>query len=220
MNHHMRLNGCSLMALLSFSLAAFGCARETPTQIAPAESVRLTAYSEPAGLPAAGEDEPAAVTDEHNSDSAALPLSREELSADTPQQVALADGDSASGKPKDISFDDLKFEIEAGAKFKREMLTEEIADLDGQDVKIRGYILPTFKQENIKQFILLQNTTCKFGTRDAYVYHNIRVQLDDGKATSFTTRPVTVEGKLSIKPLEGRSSTVSIYTLDAREVSH
>ena len=47
---------------------------------------------------------------------------------------------------KDISFDTIKFDIEKGAPFKREMLTKDIAALEGQLVRIRGYMLPSFQQ--------------------------------------------------------------------------
>ena len=50
---------------------------------------------------------------------------------------------------KDISFDTIKFDIEKGAPFKRDMLTKEIVALEGQLVRIRGYMLPSFQQAGI-----------------------------------------------------------------------
>src|SRR5436190_7050420 len=55
----------------------------------------------------------------------------------------------------DLTFDDLKFDIEKGGKFERKMLTDKIEDFKGKKITIRGYILPAsiYQQEGIKQFI-------------------------------------------------------------------
>ena len=44
------------------------------------------------------------------------------------------------------------------------MLTEDIKELDGQVIKIRGYMWPSFKQKGITAFVLLLNTQCKYGS--------------------------------------------------------
>ncbi|HUP79311.1 MAG TPA: hypothetical protein VM260_12240, partial [Pirellula sp.] len=49
----------------------------------------------------------------------------------------------AARKRGEITFDDLKFDIEKGAKFKPEMITKELKELDKKIFKLRGFILPT-----------------------------------------------------------------------------
>lgn len=101
----------------------------------------------------------------------------------------------------DLTFDDLKFDIEKGAKFNREMLPQKIEDYKGKKLIIRGYILPTsvFQREGIKQFILVRDDKeCCFGPMAA-IYDCMRIELVGDAAASFTTRPITVEGEFDIK---------------------
>lgn len=108
-------------------------------------------------------------------------------------------------KPKadqgDISFDDLKFDIEVGGAYDPAMLTDEIRALDGKVVKLRGYILPStlFRETNIDEFVLVRdNQECCFGP-GAALYDCVVVNLINGVKTDFTTRPVTVTGTFHLK---------------------
>lgn len=101
----------------------------------------------------------------------------------------------------DLTFDDLKFDIEKGGKFERAMLPKKIEDLKGQKITIRGYILPTsvFQREGIKQFILVRDDKeCCFGPMAA-IYDCMRIDIVSDAVASFTTRPITVEGEFEIK---------------------
>lgn len=101
----------------------------------------------------------------------------------------------------EITFDDLKFDIEKDEPFEREKLTEMVERLHGKPVKLRGYILPTtlFKETNIEQFVLVRdNQECCFGP-GAALYDCVIVEMVPGKTTDFVTRPVTVEGKFKIQ---------------------
>lgn len=108
---------------------------------------------------------------------------------------------SAAARAKgEINFDDLKFEIEKDATFEKSMLNEEIKQLSGKKVKLRGYILPStlFKETNIDQFVLVRdNQECCFGP-GAALFDCVMVEMLPGKTTDFVTRPVTVEGKFRI----------------------
>lgn len=130
-----------------------------------------------------------------------------------------ASAQDSEGGTKDISFDDLKFDIEVGGEFKRSMLTEEIEGLMGKPIRIRGYIRPGFQQDGIKNFILVRdNQECCFGP-GAALYDCVTVQMTGGKTTSFTVRPVAVEGVLSVKELKGPDGNVwAIYRLKATSV--
>ena len=125
------------------------------------------------------------------------------------------------GDVLDIIFDDLQFEMEKGAEFQREMLSPQIEDLDGKRVVLRGFILAAsvFTQRGIKQFVLIRdNQECCFGP-GAYIYHNVQVDMEDGKTANFTIRPVTAEGVMSIRPWYAPDGKCySVYHLKASSV--
>lgn len=132
---------------------------------------------------------------------------------------AAAEQDLDPSKVRDITFDDIKFEIEKGERFRRKMLTQEIEQLHGRPVKIRGYILPSFKQKGITQFVLVRdNMECCFGP-GAAIYDCILVEMEKGKSASFTVRPVSVEGKFLVhefKDPDGKH--LAIYRMEGHEV--
>lgn len=122
----------------------------------------------------------------------------------------------------DITFDDLKFDIEKDGKFTRDMLTEEIEKLNDQEVKLRGFILPAsvMQTKNIKKFVLVRdNQECCFGP-GAALYDCVIVQMKGGATADFTTRPVAVKGKFKVKEFKypGDEGHYAIYELQATEV--
>jgi len=137
------------------------------------------------------------------------------------RQAAYVDG--TAGDPaevKSITFDTIKFEMQKGAKFRDRMLTESIRDLFDKHVRIRGYILPTFKQDGLTSFVLVRdNMECCFGP-GAALYDCVIVEMTEGRSTSFTTRPVTVEGKFTFQRLEDpiNGELRAIYHLDGTSV--
>jgi hypothetical protein len=121
----------------------------------------------------------------------------------------------------DLTFDDIKFDIEKGGKFSRDMLTESIQELNKKTVRIRGYILPAsvFKQTGIQEFVLVRdNMECCFGP-GAAIYDCIIVQMDKGKTADFTTRPIAVTGKFEIEEFKYPDSEdhYAIYKMTATE---
>ena len=128
----------------------------------------------------------------------------------------------AARKRGEITFDDLKFEIEKGGEFDPEMITPEIQELDKKTVKLRGFILPTsvFQQSGIKQFVLVRdNQECCFGP-GAALYDCVIIEMAPGKTTNFSTRVVTVKGKLEIDPESFRypeGNHYAVYKMTAEE---
>ncbi len=122
-------------------------------------------------------------------------------------------------KPQNLTFDDIKFEMKKGSRFKREMLTKKINALDEKKITIRGYILPGFQQKGITQFVLVRdNMECCFGP-GAALYDCILVEMEKGKSTSFTVRPVSVTGKFKISEFsDPDGNTLAIYRLDGEAV--
>jgi len=126
---------------------------------------------------------------------------------------------AADPKTRDITFDSIKFEMKKGDPFERKMLTAEIEKLVGTPVKIRGYILPSFQQKGIKQFVLVRdNMECCFGP-GAALYDCILVEMEAGKTTSFTVRPVAVEGVFEVSEFKGPDGKhLAIYKMIGHEV--
>ncbi|MCA9262326.1 MAG: hypothetical protein KDA60_00695 [Planctomycetales bacterium] len=118
----------------------------------------------------------------------------------------------------DLSFDDLEFKIERDQEFDRAMLTEQIEAYAGREVTIRGFInaATVFQQKGIKEFVLVRdNQECCFGP-GAYIYHNIQVEMEPGKSTNFSVRPISVTGHFAIKPWIGPDGKCySVYHLSA-----
>ena len=136
-----------------------------------------------------------------------LALSSSPLAAQQPNKTRL----------KAISFDDIKFEMKKKAAFKRSLLTKEIVALEDQLIKIRGYILPSFQQDGITRFVLVRdNMQCCFGP-GAALYDCIVVEMESGKSTSFTVRPVTVEGVFTVHEYKGPDGKhLAIYHVKGR----
>ena len=100
------------------------------------------------------------------------------------------------------------------------MLTDKIKGLLSKNIKIRGYILPSFKETGITTFILVRdNMECCFGP-GAALFDCIVVQMVEGKSTKFSVRPVTVEGKFSFEKIEDpiNGTLRAIYHLDGVNV--
>ncbi|MEC7354390.1 MAG: hypothetical protein VX607_06605 [Planctomycetota bacterium] len=116
--------------------------------------------------------------------------------------------------PENVTFDDVKFEIEKNEDFSRQILTDKINNFEGKRIKIRGYIRPSFKQTGIEKFILVRdNQECCFGP-GAMIYDCMIVGMKKGTATEFTTRPITVEGDFYLKEFEGPDGKLwAIYRL-------
>jgi hypothetical protein len=143
------------------------------------------------------------------------PAPREPLRPGATTRVLARAGDRSYDK----TFDDLRFDIQPGDPFHRSMLPEQIASMDGQRIRIRGFILPTPQKRGIKTFVLVRdNQECCFGP-GAALYDCILVQMQPGKTAEFSIRPVAVEGVFSIDEVRGPDGThLAIYRVDAESV--
>ena len=120
---------------------------------------------------------------------------------------------------RDVTFDDIKFEMKKEDPFERKMLTAKIEKLDGAKIRIRGYIRPSFQQSGITQFILVRdNQECCFGP-GAYLFDCIVVEMQQGSSIDYTLRPVAVEGTFSVKEIVGPGKKhLAIYHLSGEKV--
>ena len=124
-----------------------------------------------------------------------------------------------SGAIRDISFDDIKFDMEKGAPFTRDLLPKRVTDLERERIRIRGYILPSFQQTGLSQFVLVRdNMECCFGP-GAALYDCVVVRMQPGKTADFSIRPVAVAGTFRLEELRGPDGRhLAIYALDGEDV--
>jgi hypothetical protein len=98
-------------------------------------------------------------------------------------------------------------------------IPDTIKSLDGKNVKIRGYFYPTDLTNGgtIKDFLLLRNQIyCCFG--DAVNMNEwISVTMSDGKPfkADFTSRPVTLYGKIEVGEKYDNGSLLNLYRMKA-----
>ncbi len=165
----------------------WGCIRDAAPRLSAAGVALLLAAFAIAPSPAAAQ------SSETSQDRSARNESDQDADSDESTASRIAKGE--------ITFDDLKFDIEKDEPFEREKLTDQIERLNGKQVKLRGYILPStlFKETDIDQFVLVRdNQECCFGP-GAALFDCVIVEMVADKTTDFVTRPVTVEGKFKIQ---------------------
>jgi hypothetical protein len=222
------MRSLSLTLAVTGLLLAVGCGPPSPPVVRSAARSGEAAVPPASAVetpPEARPEENAAATPPPAADPAgepAVPGGTENLLAagDAPPAAAPPRQSPASAGPErteDVNFDDLKFDIERDAPFDPSLLTDAVKKLDGKLIRVRGFISPaTYQLKGITQFVLLRdNQQCCFGP-GAYIYHNMMVEMEEGKSTSYVIRPITVEGRFSIKPWVGPDGkTWSIYHVRA-----
>ena len=126
---------------------------------------------------------------------------------------------AASGQVREITFDDIKLEMKKGDPFTRDLLPKRVTALEGQAIRIRGYILPSFQQTGLTQFVLVRdNQECCFGP-GAALHDCVVVRMQPGKAADFSIRPVAVTGRFQVSELRGPDGNhLAIYALTGEDV--
>lgn len=201
-----------------------------PADAVPSDEVPSDAAMDDADQPSAeqdgtGQDDTKQAATDSTSDvrsDASRRRAREQLLLGTPGKVDPTTRTRPIPKPQpgktlDLTFDDLKFNIQPDAPFERSMLPKEIEDLHGQKIRIGGYILPSFSNRDIKQFVLVRdNMECCFGP-GAALYDSMLVEME-GRGVDFTVRPIVVEGVFHVKEyvIDGRH--MAIYQMQGLEV--
>jgi hypothetical protein len=150
---------------------------------------------------------------------ASAPVAMPSTSASPPAADPGAPPRRPSGAPREITFDDIKLEMEKGAPFTRDLLPTRVTALTGTAIRIRGYILPSFQQTGLTQFVLVRdNQECCFGP-GAALHDCVVVRMRPGKTADFSIRPVAVAGTFKIDELRAPDgSHLAIYALDGDEV--
>ena len=118
-----------------------------------------------------------------------------------PDRTFSIEGDSAALR---LSFDDLDLEKVLNVTKPPPDIVEHFPDwlagLDGQPVRIRGFMGPVFQSTDLQAFTLGLNPQCFFGP-NRKIYHLIEVAMRDGVFTDYIhQRPFDVEGVFRIRP--------------------
>ncbi len=124
-----------------------------------------------------------------------------------------------SSRPRETSFDDLKFEMEKTDKFERSMISPQLDELFGRKIRIRGYMYPTLKRRGLTGFVLVRdNLECCFGP-GAALFDCMRVEMKKDETAEFSIRPIAVEGVLRFEEFADMDGTTrAIYLLQEGSV--
>ena len=126
------------------------------------------------------------------------------------------------GKPKalQVSYDDIDLlkvlNMEPVPLNAVDYFPEWLNELDGQRIRIRGFMYPPFQETDIEKFLLARdNDICCFG-RDPKIYDIIRVKMKEGTTTDYIpNRPFDVVGVFHIKPEPlDDESLLKLYEID------
>jgi len=134
--------------------------------------------------------------------------------------LLLAIGSTAQAEaPRNISFNNVKFEMKKGDPFERKLLTPEIEKLVGKKIRIRGWILPGGQATGLTDFVLVRdNMECCFGPMAA-LFDCMIVKMVEGESTDFTTRAIAIDGVFEIREEKFPDGTwMAIYHLTAESV--
>lgn len=209
----VRLN-VALASLLLLAVAMPGCT----SRVSPAAQTAVDTGS-PDESTSARADVAADTAAEPKADASEIQLATATDAATPPESKPEPAAKAKFAGTRDINFDTIKFEMKKEEPFVRTMLTPAIEQLAGGHIRIRGYILPSFQQTGITQFILVRdNMECCFGP-GAALYDCIVVEMTPGQSANFTTRPVAVEGVFDIQEMVGPDDKhLAIYHMVADRV--
>ena len=150
--------------------------------------------------------------------SAVAPAAAGAPAAAVAQPVSAPVAAAVPGRINEITFDDLKLRIEKGQPVTPEVLPEGVKALQQQRIRIRGYMLPSFQQKGLTQFVLVRdNQECCFGP-GAALHDCVVVRMVPGRTADFSIRPVAVTGLFRVEELRVPGGGHVIYALDGEDV--
>ena len=141
-----------------------------------------------------------------------------------PVAPEIAEDDAVPLPPADagpiaITWEELDVGIQADTVYEPWMMKTSITSLEGERVRITGYIhagVPVSK--GIKEFVLLRNIDCPYG-RQGEAHHVMIVELQGDLRIDYRQQAVTVEGIFHVRPFNGPDgSTWALYALEGTRV--
>lgn len=123
-----------------------------------------------------------------------------------------------------VSYDDLDLlkvlNLDPVTENAVDLMPEWLKGLDGQQIRIRGFMFPTFEAEGLERFVLARdNQICCFG-RDPKVYDLVQVDMRSGKTTNYipATRAFDVIGRFKIEMVSVDGKPYGLYSIQDAEV--
>ena len=121
------------------------------------------------------------------------------------------------------SWETLRLPVKVKRDFSVEKLPNNVRQLDGKRIRLRGYILPSSVfAHDVREFILIgevegPSRALRLGERTLDVC--VHVRINDGRATTFHFYPIAVTGTVHIRPRKlENGETILVYFFAAESV--
>jgi hypothetical protein len=100
-----------------------------------------------------------------------------------------------------------------------ELMPDWLRKLDGQEVRIRGFMRPTFESTGLEQFVMARDAAmCCFGANPK-VYDLIAVEMKPGTTCDYIhLRPFDVVGRFKIDPLADGNKLLALYWIEDAKI--
>ncbi len=137
--------------------------------------------------------------------------------------VSLAPGVRAdggnTGRVKEVTFDEIELDLKKGDPYDSSLLTDKVKKLDGKTIRhsrLHPAQLSADRHQAVHPGARQHGVLLRTGGAAA----RLRRRRDGGSATtSYTVRPVSVEGNFTIRELKGPDGNyLAIYHLDGKQV--
>jgi hypothetical protein len=127
-------------------------------------------------------------------------------------------------EPVPISIDDLALSVHTRKEFKNSHIPKRVWNLDGKRVRLIGIMMPTFEESGIKEFTFNGDTQSNWYSWNADsdlipVQYYIPVKMQEGSTTSWTQKPIEVEGRLIIEAETSDDGSYLIYLYRIEEAT-
>jgi hypothetical protein len=92
-------------------------------------------------------------------------------------------------------------------------LPADVSRLNGMTVRVTGYMIPMDQSSQITRFMLVPGLwTCCYG-QPPEVQHTISVECPPGQSVNYISKPVVVEGKLSVGETKEDGYVVNLFRM-------
>jgi hypothetical protein len=153
-----------------------------------------------------------------------LPVAPPPVSPSAEQTDPPTTAPSVEQKPAPPVTEELKWErldigMEPDSVYQPWMLTTAIKVLEGQPVRIKGWMHgAVFQRSNIRNFHLMREKECPFGP-GGQAHHAIEVVMQGSQRADFSVEEITVEGIFHVVPVTGENGkTWSLYRIEGTAV--
>lgn len=149
-------------------------------------------------------------------DASPSPAVHREIKLLVPEKTFSAEGPEGALR---ISYDDLDLlkvlNMEPVPEDAVSHFPRWLSELDGERVRVRGFMYPTFQESGLTGFVLARdNQICCFG-RNPKIYDLIEVSMRDGVTTNYIQgRPFDVVGVFHIRPDADEGELYQLYQID------